>query len=249
MMKNIPLDSLSPTATQPHPKKSWLSKVMVGVQKTLIGMVIIGGFMLLSAGPRGFTRWPMAWIYLLFVLINGLVISLALDPDLMKERSRIVPEIKSWDKPLVALIVRANPLITYLLPGLDRRFGWSPVLPLWLEIIGAIVLAIGMALTTWAMLENRFFTLYVRIQRERGQTVITTGPYRLVRHPGYLVGILMYLGTPFMLGSLWTLIPEALTILVLVYRTAREDAALQEELEGYREFTQQTPYRLLPGVW
>jgi protein-S-isoprenylcysteine O-methyltransferase Ste14 len=234
---------------QSHSEKPRLSKFLAGMLKTLIGMVIVGVLMLLSAGPRAFARWPMAWVYLIYIFVYGLAISLAIDPGLMKERSRIVPEIKSWDKPLVAVIVRANPLATYLLPGLDRRFGWSPVLPLWLEVAGAAALALGMGLTTWAMLENRFFTQYVRIQKERGQTVITTGPYRLVRHPGYLAGILMFLGTPFMLGSLWTLIPEVLTILVLLYRTAREDATLKEELAGYQEYAQQTRYRLLPGVW
>src|SRR5574341_122108 len=238
---------MSSIAAQPSSQPtSPIRKVLSGLTKTAVGIAILGALMFVSAGTLD---WPMAWVYLAFVLVDGLVISLALDPDLMRERSRITADIKQWDKLLATLIIRVNPLIAYVLPGLDRRWHWSPGLPMWLEIAGAVLMAISMAGMTWAMLANRFFTAYVRIQQDRGQMVITTGPYRWVRHPGYTSGILMYLATPFMLGSLWMLIPEVLTILVIIIRTRLEDRTLHAELPGYQDYAARTRYRLLPGVW
>jgi protein-S-isoprenylcysteine O-methyltransferase Ste14 len=106
-----------------------------------------------------------------------------------------------------------------------------------------------MGLMTWAMAVNNYFSLVVRIQKDRGHTVVTGGPYHYVRHPGYVGGILFQLGTPLLLGSMWALIPAGLTVLLLVVRTALEDRTLLKELEGYQEYAQQTHYRLLPGLW
>lgn len=111
------------------------------------------------------------------------------------------------------------------------------------------VFAFGMGLMTWAMAVNNYFSLVVRIQKDRGHTVVTGGPYRTVRHPGYVRVILFQLGTPFLLGTLWALILAGLAALLLVIRTALEDKTLLNELEGYREYAQQTRRRLLPGVW
>jgi protein-S-isoprenylcysteine O-methyltransferase Ste14 len=101
----------------------------------------------------------------------------------------------------------------------------------------------------WALSSNAFFVATVRIQADRGQTVVSGGPYRYVRHPGYLGSILLHLGVPFLLGSLWALIPGFVAVLVMVVRTALEDRTLRAELSGYEEYAERVRYRLLPGVW
>jgi protein-S-isoprenylcysteine O-methyltransferase Ste14 len=112
-----------------------------------------------------------------------------------------------------------------------------------------VVMALGYALFLWAMASNAFFAEGVRIQRERGHTVTAGGPYRYVRHPGYVGAILSQAATPFLLGSAWALIPTAASAALYVARTYLEDKTLREELPGYKEYAQQIRYRLLPGVW
>jgi protein-S-isoprenylcysteine O-methyltransferase Ste14 len=122
-------------------------------------------------------------------------------------------------------------------------------MPLALHLAGLMVSIVGYAVFLWAMAANAFFAEGVRIQEERGHTVATDGPYRLVRHPGYVGAILGIAGAPFLLGSWWALAPAALALGGYIIRTALEDRTLQEELPGYREYAQHTRWRLLPGVW
>ena len=109
--------------------------------------------------------------------------------------------------------------------------------------------ALGWALLLWATASNAYFDTTVRIQEERGHTVQTGGPYRYVRHPGYVAAMLYQLSTPLLLGSWWALIPMILSVPLYLLRTALEDKTLQEELDGYKAYTEQTHYRLLPGIW
>ena len=118
-----------------------------------------------------------------------------------------------------------------------------------LQIAAFAVYALGSGLFSWAMITNAYFSTAVRIQDDRGHQVCTTGPYRFVRHPGYVGASLQSLVMPLMFGSLWALIPGALAVLMLVIRTTLEDQTLHEELDGYREYAQKTRYRLLPGTW
>jgi len=113
----------------------------------------------------------------------------------------------------------------------------------------ALLVAVGYSIVLWAIASNAFFAPVVRIQTERGHTVVTRGPYRIVRHPGYVGAILFTLAMPLMLASWWSLIPSAAAAILYVIRTALEDRTLQAELSGYTEFTQKTRYRLVPGVW
>jgi protein-S-isoprenylcysteine O-methyltransferase Ste14 len=115
--------------------------------------------------------------------------------------------------------------------------------------VAVVVIILGYLLGTWAMLENRFFSGVVRIQVDRGHTVVSTGPYAWIRHPGYAGALVVYLLTPILLDSIWALIPALMLALALIIRTALEDQTLQVELPGYEEFTKKTPYRLLPGIW
>jgi protein-S-isoprenylcysteine O-methyltransferase Ste14 len=117
------------------------------------------------------------------------------------------------------------------------------------QIAALLALISGYLLAVWAMLANRFFSAYVRIQGDRGQSVVTDGPYRGVRHPAYAGGLISNLALPIMLGSLWALIPALLGAISMIVRTALEDRTLQAELPGYAEYARKTRYRLLPGVW
>jgi protein-S-isoprenylcysteine O-methyltransferase Ste14 len=116
-------------------------------------------------------------------------------------------------------------------------------------LLGYALLLVGLAIVTWAEAVNKFFEPTVRIQTDRGHQVIDTGPYAIVRHPGYAGGSLLFLGIPLSLGSLWALIPAGLTCVFLVLRTRWEDQTLQAELAGYKEYTQRVCSRLIPGLW
>jgi protein-S-isoprenylcysteine O-methyltransferase Ste14 len=115
--------------------------------------------------------------------------------------------------------------------------------------VGIGLLAAGTVIGTWAMVENEHFEQCVRIQTDRSHHVVTTGPYRIVRHPGYVSFLLSTLAGPLMFGSAWSFVPTGLLIILFVWRTSREDATLQKELDGYTQYTEQTPYRLVPFVW
>ena len=136
-----------------------------------------------------------------------------------------------------------------IVAGLDHRYAWSAAFPLWLNLLGLILIAIGYFFASWALAENRFFSGVVRIQADRGHVVCDTGPYRIVRHPGYAGNILALFGIVLAFSSLWTLIPAALALVIAVLRTALEDRTLQEELPGYRDYATRVRYRLSPGLY
>ncbi|MEW6716143.1 MAG: isoprenylcysteine carboxylmethyltransferase family protein [Chloroflexota bacterium] len=202
----------------------------------------------------GMIKNVMAWAYFglaIFMAVVSRIVAHKKHPDTIRERARYqqVENVKDWDKTLGPVVAIYGPPAMVIVAGLDRRFGWSGEIPLGLQVGAFTVGLLGYVLGVWAMLENRFFSARVRIQSERDHTVCTTGPYRFVRHPRYAGGILYFLVTPFILSSWWTFIPAVLNAMLTGIRTALEDKALQEELNGYRAYTQQTPYRLLPGIW
>ena len=141
------------------------------------------------------------------------------------------------------------PMGSWVVASLDRRFGWTGALPVGVHLAGLAVTLLGYGVFLWALRSNAFFAEGVRIQTERGHRVATQGPYRRVRHPGYAGAILSIVATPLLLGSPWALIPAAIACALYVVRTRLEDATLIDELPGYREYAQQVPYRLLPGIW
>jgi len=136
-----------------------------------------------------------------------------------------------------------------LVADLDARFGWTHAFSASWHVAGAVVLALGYGLTVWAIYTNAYFSTAVRIQSERGHAVCSSGPYRYVRHPGYVGYTLQYLAISFPLGSLWALLPWLAAAISMVIRTALEDRMLHTELPGYQEYAQQVRYRLVPGVW
>ena len=199
--------------------------------------------------------WWQAWVYGLIGVL-GFIVSRVLvnkrHPDLIAERARFMQhkDTKSWDNVLARLVGLGGALIP-LVAGLDMKYGWSKTgYSTSAEVIALVFIVIGYVIGTWALLENRFFSGTVRIQKERGHHVISTGPYAWVRHPGYAGAILTYFATPFLLDSPWTFMPVFFIAIVLVIRTLLEDCTLQEELPGYKEYAaKKTRYRLLPGVW
>jgi protein-S-isoprenylcysteine O-methyltransferase Ste14 len=132
---------------------------------------------------------------------------------------------------------------------LDIRFRWSQQIPLALRIAASGIATLGLLVTDWAVVSNKFFSGVVRIQKERGHTVVTRGPYRYIRHPGYAGAILHNIATPVILSSLWGLLPAGFVVCVTIIRTVLEDRTLQEELDGYKAYAKRVPYRLLPSIW
>lgn len=197
--------------------------------------------------------WWEAWVYAV-ISVAGFAISRILaerrNPGILEERARSIDlvDAKAWDKVLAPMTALGS-LFIPAVAGVDRLLGWSEPFTLPAKVIALIVILLGYFLGTWALIENRFFSGVVRIQKDRGHTVISTGPYRFIRHPGYAGALWAYLATPVLLDSVWAFIPAFLILSVLVIRTALEDKTLQEELPGYKEFTHKTRYRLIPGIW
>jgi protein-S-isoprenylcysteine O-methyltransferase Ste14 len=195
--------------------------------------------------------WGMAWAFLgvsAGVLIVGGIGLLKINPKLVAERTRIGEDTRGWDKVLTTLYGLLG-ITTLFVSGLDKRFGWSGGVPLAVQIAALVLFALSDLFAFWAMWSNAFFATTVRIQGERGHAVTTTGPYRYMRHPGYSGWLVCNTVPPLILDSWWAFISAALTVGIIIIRTAAEDRTLHKELPGYREYAQQTRYRLLPGVW
>jgi len=216
---------------------------------SIIFLILMALSLFLSAGT---ISWPAAWVYLILTAVIQLLDALVLipiSPDLLGERSRHQSGSKKWDQLLSRLMATIGPLIIWIVSGLDFRYDWSPDFPLWLVVLSVIFVFGGGLLALWAMAANRFFIGMVRIQTERGHQVIQSGPYRYVRHPGYLGSLFFIAFTPLMLGSLWALIPAGLTCGVVFIRTYLEDQTLRAELPGYEAYTQKVSKKLIPGIW
>jgi protein-S-isoprenylcysteine O-methyltransferase Ste14 len=213
--------------------------------QVIVQTVLIAAILFVSAGT---IRWTWVWVYLGVGLVILIANALVLPRELVAERGTAGENIKTWDK-VITGIMGIPALGMLVVTGLDERFEWSPELSLPVHLIGLATMVLGQALFTWAMASNKFFSTRVRIQLDRSHAVATGGPYRWVRHPGYVGYITFSVATPLIFGSLWGLVPAGILSLLMVVRTAFEDRTLQEELEGYREYAQRVRYRLLPGVW
>ena len=221
---------------------------MTSAALRLAGMT--AAYALLLFACAGTASWPAAWVYLglMSVIMAAYTVTLQRNPDLVAERTKPPTDAKRWDKPLVAFIGVVGPFGLIVIAGLDHRFGWSRA-PAWWAAAGAVLVAAGGALTHRAVAANRFFSAIVRIQSDRGHQVVDRGPYRFVRHPGYLGSIIHMPGAALMLGSWWSLLLVALVEVVMVVRTALEDRTLRAELDGYAAYAQRVRYRLVPGLW
>ncbi len=202
----------------------------------------------------GTLDWPQAWAFILLLSllgIGGLAVIHRKQPELIGERKKFLKAegIKKWDKVLAPLVAIAGPLTVFVIAGLDKRFGWSPKFPLVLEIAAFLLTAVGYALAFWAMAVNKFFSSVVRIQKERGHTVVSAGPYKFVRHPGYSGAILAQISTAVLLGSVWAINAALVVSGLFVIRTILEDTTLKKELAGYADYAQKVHCRLIPFLW
>jgi protein-S-isoprenylcysteine O-methyltransferase Ste14 len=206
---------------------------------------------LLTAGDW---RWLEGWLFagwFVAMILSTLVYQYMKDPALLAERTRAPGSgnQKSWDKFLGVIIIVLAMTWLILMPLDARRFGWSPAFPIWLKIIGGILLLPALFFIYRATADNTFLSTVARIQEERKQRVITSGTYSFVRHPLYLGCILMLIGMPLLVGSLAGVFISLLGLLTLVIRIMGEEKMMMDELEGYRDYQKKVRYRLIPYIW
>ncbi len=225
----------------------WKAAAKRGAQ-VLFSLVLMMALFFFFAGRLDL---PLAWLFfgLYFVsLALNMVIFLKYNPEVIEARSEIIKgEMKWWDKiyaVLYMLFLLAIPIVC----GIDVHFQAS-ALGFGYYLAGILLFVAGWSFTSWALVSNKFFEGSVRIQKERGHTVVSTGPYAIIRHPGYAGMIVLYAATPLGLGSLYGLVPALLLAAAFIFRTHFEDEMLQRELKGYKEYAKKTRYRLIPFVW
>lgn len=223
-----------------------LIQALISLAITLLLMVAA---LFLSAGTL---QWPHGLLFLAVFLLLTLVVMAWLwrvNPEIFVARRRLTGQgTKGWDIVLLLILLPIFPAILIVAALDDGRFHWAPA-PLWVILLGYVLLLVGYLGAGWAQAVNRHFEPSVRIQSDRDHHVITTGPYAYVRHPGYIFGTILTLGCALALGSFWALLPAALFVAVLAIRTNLEDATLQRELPGYAEFAARVRYKWVPGVW
>jgi protein-S-isoprenylcysteine O-methyltransferase Ste14 len=221
------------------------------VQRIVQIFSVLGIQAVLLFASAGSVRWGWGWmlliVYVLSIAGNG-ILMFRYNREAVAERAKAAGQ-KDWDKWISGLWGLTYYILTLLIAGLDWRFAWSKLHSILPNLAGLILFAGGLALFSWAMIANAYFATVSRIQSERGQMVCSSGPYRFVRHPGYVGAILQSIGAPLLLGSLWGLVPGVLAALLMILRTFFEDRMLQTELPGYPEYSQRVRYRLLPGIW
>lgn len=229
-------------------------KPRIKFSQVIRGLLYFFGIPAILLLTSGDIRWWQAWVYIgisyLAVIISRVLVARK-NPDLIAERAGFdgKQDTKQWDKLLSPLSALWIPILYFITAGLDRRWQWSPAIPLWVTLAALVIALAGFAFSTWAMVENKFFSAVVRIQQDRGHRVVDSGPYRVVRHPGYAGGLLVATMFPLITNALWAFIPVGLYLVALVVRTSLEDRTLIAELPGYLEYTEKTRQRLLPGIW
>ncbi|MCP4564211.1 MAG: isoprenylcysteine carboxylmethyltransferase family protein [Bosea sp.] len=217
------------------------------LKAVVIGLIVLAALVFLPAGTLAYWQgW--AFIVVFSLSTNAIGVYLALtDPALLERRMKAGPAAET--RPAQKIIITLAFIILVLLPvvsAFDHRFGWSQV-PAWLSVTGNALVALGLMIDLRVFRENSYGAS--TIETMEGQTVISTGPYALVRHPMYLGVLVMVLGTPLALGSWWGLLPAACTLPILMLRIRDEETMLRGELEGYEAYARKVRYRLVPGIW
>jgi protein-S-isoprenylcysteine O-methyltransferase Ste14 len=205
---------------------------------------VLTGLFVTSAG-----RWDVPWFWVLIGVhaVFLLWIQSGLDSDLLRERWKPGPGARDYSIRFVAMPFLLGHMIV---AGLDvGRFGWSGPIPNSWRVGALVAYVLGLALAGWAMRTNRFFSSVVRIQRDRGHRVVSHGPYRVLRHPGYAGVMVASVSGGVVMGSWWSIVPLVPLIALFAWRTSMEDRVLRTELEGYADYASRVRYRLLPGLW
>ena len=230
---------------QDNSKLDTRKNILKRLIQVTISVILITILLLVSAGK---TDWIYAWVYIISSVLVIIINACIFPRELISERGRKKDNVEKWDK-LITRLLTLLWLALYIVSGLDIRFRLSLELASWIHISGLVIFILGNALVSWAMISNIYFSRAVRIQYDRGHTVSIGGPYRFMRHPGYVGMIIYLLATPLILGSIWAFIPASLTGILFIIRTAFEDNTLKHKLEGYKEYAERVKYRLIPGIW
>lgn len=203
-------------------------------------------FLILFLPAGTFAYWE-AWIYLAILLIPMSIVMiyfLKTAPEFLVRRMKL--KEKESEQKIIVKLALIPFLLAFILPGIDKRFGWSNV-PTSIIVVAEILVCIGYIFVVLVFKENRYASRIIEV--EKGQKVIQSGPYRLVRHPMYMGTTLMYVASPLALGSYWAIIPATFIIPIFIARILNEERVLTKELEGYSEYKLKTKYRLIPGIW
>jgi protein-S-isoprenylcysteine O-methyltransferase Ste14 len=213
-----------------------------------MGVLFMAAALFLSAGT---TQWWQAWALLAitsaWIIATAIVIE-RFHPALFSDRLGPRKGAKRWDTALMS-VHGVLQLAVFIVAGFDHRYGWTAGVPAHVQVTALVVCASGYALVAWATASNAFFSQIVRIQTERGHSVVTGGPYAFVRHPAYAGGVLTNLATPILLGSVWAFVLGSIDALLIVLRTSLEDRTLRRELPGYPEYAIRVRHRLIPHIW
>lgn len=219
------------------------------VIRTLVWFGVIGAVLFTAAGTL---QWPAAWSFLLFMILLGLgggLWLIQIDPALFEERMRPVVQQGQPTADSVFMVAFFTVALVWLIvAGLDQRFGLSQM-TVGVQVAGTALAITGIAISFWVLRENSFAAPVIKLQRDRGQHVIDTGPYHLVRHPMYSGAILFFLGTSLWLGSWWSTALTLILAVLLAWRTTAEEHTLRDGLPGYTDYTTRVRYRLCPGLW
>ena len=214
------------------------------VTRVVMFFVFLGLFLFLPAGTWKF--WQ-AWMWLVMMITLMLVTLRYLlknDPALLERRMRMRERVGAQQKIIGISFIFL--LASFIVPGLDQRYGWSQM-PAWVAILADTIVAIGYLMVLWVFKTNTYTSRIVEV--ETGQKVISNGPYAIVRHPMYVGAFLVYAASPLALGSYWAVLPGLMILPVLIFCILDEEKLLLRDLPGYREYTQKVTYRLLPGIW
>lgn len=222
-----------------------IRSVVVQTIFLIIGLTVL----FISAGKL---NWIRGWMYAAIVVIywvSSMAVLARVNPETLNARSNIV---RKGTKGFERVWIIIYPILTFanlVVVGFDAvRFQWSSM-PFLLSILGIVLFIPACIVGTWAMCVNKFFEWTVRIQNDRHQYICTTGPYRIIRHPGYSSQIISLLAYPFILGSWWGFVLSGILAILIVFRTELEDRLLQNELKGYRDYAAQVRFRLIPFIW
>jgi protein-S-isoprenylcysteine O-methyltransferase Ste14 len=219
---------------------------------TIIILAMLFFNVILLFVTSGDLHWRGAWLYLLFFTVVIFITSGLLFQNgsgLVEERWGKNDNVKSWDKLLMPITAIITPQITIVIAGLEVRLYGLKCTSLNWQLCGLGLGGICCFILAWSMLTNNFFSTHVRIQGDRHHQVVSKGPYRLVRHPGYVAMLFYAMAMPLILGSCWSVWPAIAMACFLIIRTALEDKTLIAELPGYKEYTTSVRFRLIPGIW
>jgi protein-S-isoprenylcysteine O-methyltransferase Ste14 len=235
-MQNVPLSS--------ETKR----KIFSWIRGAALGMVAFSALLVLASGKW---NWFWGWVYMILLTLAmaaHVFVLVPINPALLADRAGGLrqPGTKRWDIWLTMIASLAG-ISIMIIAGLDERWGWTGAISIGWHIAGILLFVIWWIFFLWAMASNPFFSEGVRIQENH--QVAQRGPYRIVRHPGYLGNLIGCLGQPLLFGSWWAFIPAILTILAFAIRTDLEDKTLQQELDGYSDYAKQVRHRLIPGIW